>query len=53
LVVIGTTIHVRNSIDDFMSDLHRQVRWLGAGAAFTVLASVLTLVAHIWPLILK
>ena len=52
LVVVGTTIHVRDSIDDFMSDLH-QARWLLAGAAFTVLASVLTLVAHIWPLVLK
>ena len=53
LVVVGTTMHVRDSIDDFMSDLHRQARWLVAGAAFTVLASVLTLVAHIWPMVLK
>jgi len=53
LVVVGTTIRVRNSQDDFMSDLYRQTRWLLAGAAFTVLASVLTLVAHIWPLVLK
>ena len=47
---LATTIHVRDSIDDFMSDLH-QARWLLAGAAFTVLASVVTLVAHIWPVV--
>jgi hypothetical protein len=53
MVVVGTNMRVRDSIDDFMADLHRQGRWLLGGAAFTVLAGVLTLVAHIWPVLLK
>jgi Na+/H+-translocating membrane pyrophosphatase len=53
LVMVGTNIHVRDSLDHFMTDLHRQGVWLLWGAAFTVIASVLTLIAHIWPLLRK
>jgi hypothetical protein len=53
MVVIGASVRVRNSIDDFIADLHRQGWWLLWGAAFTVIASVLTLIAHLWPLLLR
>ena len=53
MVVIGTTIHVRNNIEDFMADLHRQGTWLLWGAALTLLANVLTLIAQMWPLLVK
>jgi hypothetical protein len=47
LVMVGARIRVRNNIDKFIDDLHRQGSWLAWGAAFTVIANVLTLIAHL------
>jgi len=33
--------------------LHRQGKWLLRGGGFAVIASVFTLLAHIWPLLCK
>jgi len=45
LLMVGATMH------RFMDDLHRQARWLLGGARFAVFESLLTLIAHIWPLL--
>jgi hypothetical protein len=46
-------IPIRDNIDEFMNDLHRQGMWLFWGAGLTIVASVLTLIAHILPILRK
>lgn len=48
VAVRAATVRVRDSVDDFMSDLQRQGRWNAAAAILNALASVLIVVAASW-----
>ena len=41
LALMGACLKVRDSLDDFTSDLARQGRWIAWAACFTLIAQIL------------